>query len=101
MPAVTTRRSTGSWCSTRDQLVVGTDARLRTVRGAGDVRLTEANLDSVLQATGSVFDGRYHALASRFLDGVPLGPVRHRWTRPTTPTTACRTSTGASGAACA
>jgi hypothetical protein len=69
----------------RDQLSLGVDARLRTVRGAGEVQLTAANLDSVLQATGSVFDGRYHALASRYLDGIPLGPVRHKGTRPDDP----------------
>ncbi|MBD3222068.1 hypothetical protein GF314_12585 [bacterium] len=69
----------------RDQLSLGVDASLRTVRGTGEVRLTEANLDSVLQATDSVFDGRYHALASRFLDGIPLGPIRHQGTRPDDP----------------
>ena len=36
--------------------------------------MTEANLDSVLAATRSVFGGEYHALASRYLDGMPLGP---------------------------
>lgn len=69
----------------RDQLTVGTDARLRTVRGAGEVPLTEANLDSVLQATNSVFGGRYHALASKFLAGTPVGAIRHKGTRPDDP----------------
>lgn len=71
---------------TADDLVVGVDARLRSVRGkGGDVKLTAANLDSVLQSTGSVFDGRYHALASKFLQGEPLGPIRHKGTRPDDP----------------
>ena len=39
------------------------------------VPLTTANLDSVLQATGSGYEGKYHGLASRYLDGVPLGPI--------------------------
>lgn len=69
----------------RDQLTVGVNARLRTVRGADEVQLTEANLDSVLQATGSVFAGRYHALASRYLEGIPLGPIRHQGIRPDDP----------------
>jgi len=71
---------------TSDQLSVSVEASLRSVRGqGGDVKLTAANLDSVLQATGSVFDGRYHALASRYLSGRPLGPVRHKGTRPDDP----------------
>ena len=40
----------------------------------GEVPMTEANLDSVLAATRSVFGGEYHALASRYLDGTPIGP---------------------------
>jgi hypothetical protein len=70
----------------REQLRVGAGASLRTIRGlGGDLRLTEANLDSVLQATNSVFGGRYHCLASRFLQGIPLGPITHHGTRPDDP----------------
>jgi hypothetical protein len=58
---------------TLDDLTVGDDVSMRLNRG-GEIALTEANLDSVLTATGSVFSGEYHALASRYLDGVPLGP---------------------------
>ncbi len=66
----------------RDQLSVGEGASLRTIRGqGGNLQLTEANLDSVLQATNSVFGGHYHCLASRYLDGEPLGPITHRGTR--------------------
>lgn len=57
----------------RDVLVVGDGATMRLQRH-GEVPMTEANLDSVLVATGSVFDGQYHALASRYLDGIPIGP---------------------------
>ena len=57
----------------RSELVVGEGAKMRLARGP-KVLMTEANLDSVLAATGSIFGGEYHALASRYLDGVPLGP---------------------------
>jgi hypothetical protein len=57
----------------REDLVVGEAAMMRLPR-LGEVPMTEANLDSVLIATRSVFGGEYHALASRYLDGMPLGP---------------------------
>jgi hypothetical protein len=57
----------------RDNLVVGEGAMMRLPR-VGEVPMTEANLDSVLTATRSVFGGEYHALASRYLDGTPVGP---------------------------
>lgn len=65
----------------RTNLVVGEGARMKVGR-TGTVAMTEANLDSILTATGSIFNGRYHALASRYLDGIPIGPfddqdVRH------------------------
>jgi len=57
----------------REDLVVGEGAMMRLQR-VGKVPMTEANLDSILTATRSIFNGEYHALASRYLDGVPLGP---------------------------
>jgi hypothetical protein len=57
----------------REDLMVGEGAMMRLPR-VGEVPMTEANLDSVLTATGSIFGGEYHALASRYLDGMPLGP---------------------------
>ncbi len=57
----------------RENLVVGEGAMMRLQR-VGEVAMSEANLDSILTATGSVFNGEYHALASRYLDGAPLGP---------------------------
>ena len=66
----------------RADLRVGEGASVRSVRGQGvDLPLTEANLDSVLAATGSVFAGRYHCLASKYLDGKPLGPIVHQGVR--------------------
>ena len=64
----------------RCDLVVGEGAQMKVGR-VGKVDMTEANLDSVLASTGSIFDGRYHALASRYLDGVPLGPFDDQDTR--------------------
>lgn len=54
-------------------LVIRDGTTIELERGVA-VPLTAANLDSVLAATGSVFGGRYQALASRYLDGIPLGP---------------------------
>ncbi len=57
----------------REDLVVGEGAMMRLPR-VGEVAMTEANLDSVLTATRSIFDEEFHALASRYIDGQPLGP---------------------------
>jgi hypothetical protein len=57
----------------RDDLVVGEGAMMKLPR-VGEIPMTEANLDSVLQATNSIFDGHYQALASKYLSGEPLGP---------------------------
>lgn len=57
----------------REDLVVGEGAMMRAGR-AGKIPMTEANLDSILVATRSIFDGEYQALASQYLDGNPLGP---------------------------
>jgi len=54
-------------------LVVGEGATMKLPRW-GEVPMTTANLDSVLTATRSIFKGKFHALASRYLDGVPIGP---------------------------
>lgn len=64
----------------RADLVVGEGAMMKVGR-VGKVPMTEANLDSILTATGSIFDGHYHALASRYLDGVPIGPFDDQDTR--------------------
>jgi hypothetical protein len=57
----------------REDLVVAEGATMRLPR-VGEVEMTATNLDSILTATRSVFGGKYHALASRYLDGTPLGP---------------------------
>lgn len=57
----------------RSQLTVAEGVTMKMQRTI-TVELTEANLDSVLVATKSIFNGRFQALASRYLDGIPLGP---------------------------
>ncbi len=56
-----------------EDLVVGDGAVMKLPR-VGEVPMTVANLDSILQSTNSIFDGHYHALASKYLSGKPLGP---------------------------
>lgn len=56
-----------------EDLVVGEGAVMKLPR-IGEVPMSPANLDSILQSTNSIFDGRYHALASKYLSGKPLGP---------------------------
>ncbi len=68
----------------REDLQVGPGVAMSMQRGM-KVPLNEANLDSVLAATNSVFGGRYQALASRYLDGIPLGPFDDQGTRPDDP----------------
>ncbi len=64
----------------RHDLVVGEGAKMKAGR-IGTIDMTEANLDSVLTSTNSIFGGRYHALASRYLNGIPLGPFDDQDTR--------------------
>ncbi len=64
----------------RDDLVVGEGAVMKLPR-IGSVPMTAANLDSILQSTNSIFDGRYHALASKYLSGIPLGPFNDQGKR--------------------
>jgi len=57
----------------REDLVIGEGASMKMGR-FGEVAMTPANLDSVLESTNSVFEGGYEALASQYLDGIPIGP---------------------------
>ncbi len=64
----------------RADLRVQPGTTMKLMRGQ-KVALTEANLDSLLDATNSVFGGHYQALASRYLDGIPLGPFDNQGVR--------------------
>lgn len=65
-------------------LVIREGTTIELERGV-PMPLTAANLDSVLAATNSSFGGRYQALASRYLDGIPLGPFDDQGRRPDDP----------------
>jgi hypothetical protein len=64
----------------REELRVQPGTTMKLMRGT-EVALTEANLDSILTATNSVFPDGYQGLASRYLDGAPLGPFDNQGVR--------------------
>ena len=57
----------------RGDLVLGEGVTVPDDLGR-DRPMTERDLDAVLEKAEKTEDGRYHAIASRFLDGVPVGP---------------------------
>lgn len=64
----------------RDRLVAGEEATFTT--GTGDsYPLEEVFIDSVLAHVPQYEEGRYRALASRFLEGTPVGPFAYSGTR--------------------
>ncbi len=63
-----------------EDLIVGEGAVMKLPR-VGEVPMTKANLDSVLQSTGSIFNGHFQALASKYLSGKPLGPFNDQGLR--------------------
>ncbi len=66
---------------TRDQLAAHPEATY--VDPVGTERpLTAAAIDAILEDAAQYPDGSYRALASRFLEGTPLGPFRYHGTRP-------------------
>jgi hypothetical protein len=68
----------------RDRLVLGEDARLRD--GPDNTRpMTEEDIDFMLAGLDTTADGRFRALSSRFLSGVPLGGFATRGKRPDDP----------------
>jgi hypothetical protein len=65
---------------TRDRLVVSPKA---TIRGAGGLKrtMTSADLDTMLTHVDRMPDGTWLAIASRFLDGKPIGPFSYKGRR--------------------
>ena len=65
---------------TRDRLAVAPKA---TIRNAAGVKrpMSEADLDTILRRVDRLPDGRWLAIASRFLDGKPLGPFSYKGIR--------------------
>lgn len=66
---------------TREQLVEDPDATFEGPTGK-ERSLDEDAIDAILDEAAQYPDGSYRALASRFLEGVPLGPFRYHGTRP-------------------
>jgi hypothetical protein len=58
---------------TRDQLEIAKDATVADERGHKHP-LTQAHLDHILATVAPPVNGRYRAMASRYLSGKPLGP---------------------------
>lgn len=63
-----------------DDLVPGEEA---TVELGGEERpMTRADVEALLERSATVESGRYRGLASKFLEGKPLGPFEYHGTRP-------------------
>ncbi|HZI88891.1 MAG TPA: hypothetical protein VFD83_00395, partial [Candidatus Polarisedimenticolia bacterium] len=69
---------------TRDRLQVAHDATLRDAAGIKRA-MTAADLDTILARVDRLPDGSWLAIASRFLDGKPLGPFSYKGRRPDDP----------------
>ena len=65
---------------TRDRLAVAGKATIRDARGVKRA-MTEADLDTILGRVDRLPDGQWLAIASRFLDGTPLGPFSYKGIR--------------------
>lgn len=68
----------------RDRLVVGEAARIR-VGGAPPRALTSRDVDRLLRLAARAADGSYRALASRAVEGRPVGPFSYYGRRPDDP----------------
>ncbi len=69
---------------TREQLVPGPTAAF-TPHGGSKRPLRAADIDRLLDRADQEADGSYRVVASRALDGVPVGRIRFRDTRPDDP----------------
>ena len=68
----------------RDDLIIGEGATLKGPDGRKQP-LTPNDLDRVLQQAARRPDGSYRIVASRALEGLPVGPFRYDGTRPDDP----------------
>jgi hypothetical protein len=68
----------------RESLKIGEDATIKGANGRPR-RLVDADIDTVLARAAQNADGSYRALASKALEGRPLGPFRYHGTRPDDP----------------
>ena len=68
----------------RDQLAVGENAMFTDDLGR-ERQMTEGDLDTILSQVPQYDDGRYRAVASRFIPGSVIGPFKYHGTRPDDP----------------
>jgi hypothetical protein len=68
----------------RDRLVVGENSRIR-VGGSPPRAMTSRDVDRLLRLAARGVDGSYRALASRAVDGKPVGPFSYYGRRPDDP----------------
>jgi hypothetical protein len=68
----------------RDRLVVGENARIR-VGGSPQRAMTDLDVDRLLRLAARAADGSYRALASKAVDGKPVGPFSYYGRRPDDP----------------
>jgi hypothetical protein len=68
----------------RDQLLIDPKATIRDIRGHRRA-LTEGDVDRLLTQAARSDDGTYRVIASRALEGRPIGPFRYYGTRPDDP----------------
>jgi hypothetical protein len=64
----------------RDQLVMGSKAKIRDAVGK-ERSMTVNDLDQILSRVPRTADGKYRAVASKFLVGKPVGPFEYYGTR--------------------
>lgn len=64
----------------RDQLVMGSKAKIRDAVGK-ERSMTAKDLDQILSRVPRTADGKYRAVASKFLVGKPVGPFEYYGTR--------------------
>ena len=64
---------------TRDRLVLGDDVKIRTLDGKRP--MTTEDLDAILQRVQPLEDGRWLAIASKYLSGKPVGPFDYKGRR--------------------
>jgi hypothetical protein len=68
----------------REHLIIGEGATFKGPDGRKHP-LTPADLDRVLQRAARRPDGSYRSVASRALEGIPVGPFKYEGTRPDDP----------------
>lgn len=69
----------------RDQLVVGNGARFTPAGGGKPRALRSSDIDRLLERAGHEADGTYRVVASKALEGKPIGRIRFLDTRPDDP----------------